>query len=144
MQTSAHIQASPPRPPLSWHDDFDVRRELMNLAEPVIADRIIEGYRDYELESERLRFLAAQHRRLWRAILLEHRGIMTTLYAELHDDLAAAGMAADIADQIDQGVFEELVEIVLRRYRSSSDKAKQCSMILIGAASFIGASRGNA
>lgn len=120
----------------------DIRRELMNLAEPIIADRIIEAYGEYDLEYGRLRFLAAQHRRLWRAILLEHRGIMTSLFAELSEDLVAAGMRADVAGRIDQSVFEELVDIVLRRFRASNEKAKQCSMILLEAASFIGASRG--
>ncbi len=142
MQATAHTQsgANPPPPPTAG--ELELRRELMNLAEPIIADRIIEGYREYDIDIARLRFLSAQHRRLWRAILLEHREIMGSLYSELHDELLATGMDADIADQIDQSVFEELVEIVLRRFRSSNEKAKQCSMILLGAASFIGASRG--
>jgi hypothetical protein len=137
----AHINQGAPPPPPPLPGEAELRRELMNLAEPIIADRIIEGYREYHIDTERLRFLSAQHRRLWRAILLEHRGVMTSLYSELHDDLAATGLEADSADRIDQSVFEELVEIVLRRFRSSSGKAKQCSMILLGAASFIGASR---
>ena len=67
-----------------------------------------------------------------------------SLYAELRDELGAAGMSADVAETIDQSVFEELVDVVTRRYRSSNDKAKRCSLILLDAASFIGASRGHA
>lgn len=130
-------------PELSVSSDkfLELRRELMNLAEPIIADRIIEGYREFAIDSGRLRFLSAQHRRLWRAILLEHRGIMESLFAELRTELAESGIEPDFAETLDQGVFEELVEIVLWRFRSSNEKAKQCSMILLGAAAFIGAAR---
>lgn len=140
MQVSTHTRTAVVPPPNTAL--LDLRRELMNLAEPIIADRIIDGYRELQVDFGRLRLLSAQHRRLWRAILLEHRGIMNTLWSELRTDLATAGMHPDVAEAIDQSVFEELVDIVLKRFRSSTEKAKQCSMILLGAASFIGASRG--
>ena len=145
MQVHALSPSFPPvnaSPPSDRH--LDLRRELMNLAEPIIADRIIDGYREITADSGRLRFLSAQHRRLWRAILLEHRGIMESLFVELRSDLVEAGIQPDFADLVDQSVFEELVEIVLWRFRSSNEKAKQCSMILLGAATFIGAARGTA
>jgi hypothetical protein len=142
MQVSAQAQQASQFTPAPANGELELRRELMNLAEPIIADRIIEGYRDFDLDGSRIRFLSAQHRRLWRAILLEHRGIMGSLYGELREELRASGMRTEVAEQIDQAVFEELVEIVLRRFRSSNEKAKQCSMILLNAASFIGASRG--
>ena len=124
----------------------DLRRELLNMAEPVIADRIIEGYRGLQhgKDAAERRFLAAQHRRLWRAILLDHRSLMASLAVELRSELAAAGIHADAIENVDQSVLEELVDIVLRCFHFSHDKARQCSMILLDAASFIGATRASA
>lgn len=121
----------------------DLRRELLNFAEPVIADRIIDGYRTFDasLDPGQRRFLAAQHRRLWRAILLDHQGLMGSLYIELHGELVAAGLGIEAMEAVDQSVFEELVEIVLRCFRFSHAKVKQCMMILLDAASFVGAAR---
>lgn len=140
MHATAHAQPSF-EPPAGMPD---LRRELLNLAEPVIADCINGAYGELQPDAGQARFLSAQHRRLWRAILLQHRGIMGSLYSELRDELGAAGLATDVAETIDQSVFEELVDIVVKRYRTSNDKAKRCSMILLDAASFIGASRGHA
>ena len=128
------------------NDTSDLRRELLNMAEPVIADRIIDGYRGLhqgEDAAER-RFLAAQHRRLWRAILLDHRSLMVSLSVELRNELAVAGIRSEAIEEVDQSVLEELVDIVLRCFHFSHEKARQGSMILLDAASFIGATRASA
>ena len=137
VHVQASSDASRSRPADPW---IDLRRELMDWAEPVIADCIYEGYRGQAMEAGRARLLSSQHRRLWRAMLLEHRSTMNSVWTDLNSDLDAAGMEPTVARAIDQSVFEELLDIVMRRFRASSDKAKGCSMILLGAATYIGAS----
>lgn len=140
MQTSAHIAGS--FAPIPLDPLAELRRELMNWAEPVIADRILEAYRRHDLGIEWTRTLAGHHRRLWRAIILEKRGMMETMRHELLDDIARVGLASDVADLVDQNVIEELIDIVLKRFRTSGERVKGFSMILLGAASHISPSRG--
>ena len=124
-------------PPLSLDPLADLRRELMNWAEPIIADRILDGYRRVVESDADARYLSGQHRRLWRAILLEKRSILEILRQELCDDLIKAGLDRDVGDVIDHGVIEELIDIVLKRFRSSNERIKGFSMVLLGAASHI-------
>ena len=140
MQTSAHV--SPTRTAVPPDPLADFRRELMNWAEPVIADRILDGYRSLQLAPEITRVLSGQHRRLWRAILLDRRGVMDDLRQELLQDLANADVDSDLADGIDQSVVEELIDIVLKRFRFSGERVKGFSMILLGAASHLSPSQG--
>jgi hypothetical protein len=119
----------------------ELRRELMIWAEPVIADRILAGYRDYEVDGPLKNILSMHHRRLWRAMILEHRSLMGTLRHELQNDLHRAGVEADVAEDIDQSVMEELIDIILKRFRSSREMAKGFSLVLLSAASHMGAAR---
>lgn len=141
MQVAVQVQDAPVLPTPTAPD---LRRELLNLAEPVIADLIHEAYGDLTEDEDLLRLWSAQHRRLWRAILLDHRDLMRTLATELRDGLAEAGLAPGLADTVDQGVLEELVDITVKCFRYSTDKTRRCSMILLDAASFVGAARTHA
>ena len=140
MQVAVQTQSAPVLPPAAVPD---LRRELLNLAEPVIADLIHDGYRSMNGDAEILRGWIGQHRRLWRAILLQHHDLMSTLAQDLRDALGAAGLPSTLADTIDQGVLDELVDITVRCFRSSNDKTRRCSRILLEAAAFVGAVRGH-
>jgi hypothetical protein len=135
MQSTSQVREFTPS--LSLDPLAELRRELMNWAEPIIADRILDGYRRVVASDTDARYLSGQHRRLWRAILLEKRSILALLRQELDEDLLKAGLDRDVADVIDQGVIEELIDIVLKRFRASSERVKGFSMVLLGAASHL-------
>ena len=139
MQASVELPFTPP--PVLLDPLAELRRELVNWAEPVIADRIFDSYGEHDTGAETARYLAGQHRRLWRAILLQKQSIVTVLQRELQCELARAGLDPDVRYAIDQSVIEELIDIVLKRFRSSSGRVKGFSMILLGAASELSASR---
>ena len=134
------IIAAPPAGPMP--DPLAIlRRDMMAWAEPVIADSIVEGYRDQSGGETLRRLVTSQHRRLWRAMILDHAQLIPSLRQELHLGLDRAGIAIDVASTIDQLVMEELMDIVCARFRSSRELAKGFSLVLLAAASHMGAAR---
>lgn len=118
-----------------------LRRDMMVWAEPVIADCIIDGYRERAVDGALRSLVSTHHRRLWRAMILEHRPLMESIRHDLKDDLLRAGVEPEVIEEIDQSVMEELMDIVFKRFRSSRDMAKGFSLVLLSAASHMGASR---
>ena len=110
-------------------------------AEPVIADCIGEAYGDYELGAAFRSLISTHHRRLWRALILENRPLIEQVRDELTRDLLRVGIHADVVEDIDNSIMEELMDIVFKRFRSSREAAKGFSLVLLSAASNIGASR---
>ena len=111
-----------------------LRNELATWAEPVIADCIADAYGGYDLSASMASLLAIHHRRLWRALLLDQRTMAERIWVDLERDLTRAGLDRDITDEIDAIVLDELMDIVLTRYRSSRDKVKAFSRMLLAAA----------
>ena len=114
---------------------------MMAWAEPVIADRIAEAYRDQGAGDAQRRLLISQHRRLWRGMELAPVNLIPSLRQELHLGLDRAGIAPEVANAVDHVVMEELMDIVCARFRSSRDLAKGFSLVLLSAASHMGAAR---
>jgi hypothetical protein len=120
---------------------LDLRRDMIVWAEPVIADRIWEAYRDRRVAAASRSIVAVHHRRLWRALILHKFGLAQQIRGDLVRDLAQAGLSGEAMAEIDNDVMEELMDIVFRRFRSSREVAKGFSLVLLAAASNIGASR---
>ena len=66
---------------------------------------------------------------------------MTSIRHDLHDNLERAGVETDVVEDIDQDVMEELMDVVFKRFRASREMAKGFSLVLLSAASHMGASR---
>lgn len=116
-------------------------REMMIWAEPIIADRIWESYREHQVGAAARSLLAVHHRRFWRALILGKMETAEELRGELLLGLAQAGIPGVIAAEIDNDVMEELMDIVFTRFRASRDTMRDLSRVLLAAASNIGAAR---
>ena len=111
-----------------------IRHEMATWAEPVIADCIAVLYRGCVLSAPLGSLLAIHHRRLWRALLLDQRADAERIWLDLERDLLRAGLDREITEEIDAAVLDELMDIVLARYRSSREKVRAFSRVLLGAA----------
>jgi hypothetical protein len=111
-----------------------LRSEMAVWAEPVIADCLDEAYGDHGISGSWRQLLTIQHRRLWRALILDQRGAVERIATELSDDLHRAGLAPEVTGGIDAVVLDELMDIVFARYRASRDKTKGFGRVLLGAA----------
>jgi len=133
-----HVPASDP----GFDRQFFDRRELIEWAEPVIADRVFDRYRIAAGGGgDKLDGLAAQHRKLWRSVLLDQDASVSLSRKELLRLGRMAGLSPSFVDAVDQDIIEELLEIVLSRYQASRTSAKRFSLILMAAAGNIGAAR---
>jgi hypothetical protein len=119
----------------------DLRRDMIVWAEPVIADRISEGYEGRVTGQAFRSLLATNHRRLWRALILAKHDTAEQVRVDLLHDLGRAGISPDLAEEIDNDVMEELMDIVFQRFRSSREVARGFGRVLLSAASSIGATR---
>jgi len=50
-------------------------------------------------------------------------------------------LAEDMVDEVDDVILEELVDIVMSRYRSSRNTIKACSLVLMAATSRLGTAK---
>lgn len=125
-----------PRSPTALPPDLlgPLRSEMAVWAEPVIADCLDEAYGDHGISGSWRQLLTIQHRRLWRALILDQRGAVERIAIELSDDLHRAGLAPGVTGGIDAVVLDELMDIVFARYRASRDKTKGFGRVLLAAA----------
>ena len=111
-----------------------IRHEMAVWAEPVIADCIADVYGGCALSAPLCGLLAIHHRRLWRALLLDQRADAERIWIDLERDLTRAGLDREITEEIDAAVLDELMDIVFARYRTSRDKVRGFSRVLLAAA----------
>ena len=83
--------------------------------------------------------MARKHCRLWRAVIQDQPGDVPSASSELHLAGDKFGVDAKVIDEIDAAVVEELIDVVLWRYRSSRAAARTFSMVLMSATSTLGA-----
>jgi hypothetical protein len=135
-------------PPLSAPPPFDpgedFRHDMIVWAEPVIADRIAEAYEARGLGSAYRSLLTTHHRRFWRALILQRWQQVESIRRELLADAARAGLDSMHLEAIDHEIIEELMDIVLKRFRSSRDSAKGFGLVLLGVAASLGEGRRHA
>ena len=119
----------------------EARREMWLWAEPIIVDRALEAY-DVGLSNRvASNILARKHCRLWRAVIQDQPGDVEGVSGELRQTGEKFGVDRRVIDEVNNTVLEELVDIVLCRYRSSRHAARTFSMVLMSATSCFGALR---
>jgi hypothetical protein len=114
-------------------------RDLANWSEPLIADYIFSAYENlFGGPCDVAETLARQHCRMWRNLLHGQPTIAAYLRRELTKAVEIARLAPDAIDTIDMGVFEHLLEVVMRKGARTRDLARNEGMTLVAAASTLG------
>ncbi len=109
-------------------------------AEPIIVDRAVEVY-GRAVDSAGTVMMARKHCGLWRNVLQEQPAAVPAIKEELRRAADSLGLAEDLVDAVDEAILEELVDIVMSRYRSSRNTIKACSLVLMSATSRLGTAR---
>ena len=109
-------------------------------AEPIIIDRAVEIYAGLVDEAGTVA-LARKHCRLWRVVLFDQPAAVSPVMEELRRAASGLGLHDALVDEVNDVILEELVDIVMTRYRSSRNSAKTFSMVLMSATSCLGGVR---
>lgn len=118
----------------------EARRTMWTWAEPIIVDRAVEVY-GRAVHSAGTVMMARKHCGLWRNVLQEQPAAVPAIKEELRRAADSLGLAEDLVDAVDEAILEELVDIVMSRYRSSRNTIKACSLVLMSATSRLGTAR---
>lgn len=114
-------------------------KELAFWGEPLIADYVFAAYeRHFGAHSEKVDVLARQHCRMWRNLLHGQTTVAAYLRRELVKAAEAQRLAPEEIDAIDTGVFEYLLDAVMRRGQRARGGARNDGMTLVNAASMLG------
>lgn len=119
----------------------DARRELWIWAEPVIADCASDWYGRVVADGFSASLLVRKHCRLWRSVILDQPAARLGANDDLRRCAGALGLDAGAVDGLNDAIVEELVDIVLCRFRASRSATKTFSMVLMSATSSLGAHR---
>jgi hypothetical protein len=121
--------------------DLDEARRTMWLwAEPIIIDRAVEAYARI-LDEAGTVAMARRHCRLWRIVLSDQVGAMASAMDDLRRAADSLGLPGPVLDDVNDLILEELVDIVMGRYRASRNSAKTYSLVLMSATSCLGSVR---
>ncbi|MGI3902912.1 MAG: hypothetical protein ACRYF1_20735 [Janthinobacterium lividum] len=115
----------------------EARRTMWLWAEPIIIDRALEVYGRI-LDEPGTVGMARRHCRLWRVVLGNQIGTTASAMDEVRRAAGSLDLPMDVVDEVNDVILEELVDIVMSRYRASRNSAKTFSMVLMSATSCLG------
>ena len=118
----------------------EARRTMWLWAEPIIIDRAVEVYGRMAAEADTV-VLARKHCRLWRNVLLDKPAAVALTMDELRRTEVGLGLTEGLIDDVNDVILEELVDIVMCRYRASRTMIKTFSLVLMSATSCLGTVR---
>ena len=118
----------------------EARRTMWLWAEPIIIDRAVDVYARLVDEAGTVA-MARKHCRLWRVVLFEPTATVSPVIEDLRRAAQGLGLPDTLVDDVNDLILEELVDIVMSRYRSSRNSAKTFSMVLMTATSCLGSLR---
>ncbi len=118
----------------------EARRTMWLWAEPVIIDRAVDVYARI-LDEAGTVAMARRHCRLWRVVLGDQVGTTAAAMEELRRAAGSLDLSVALVDEVNDVILEELVDIVMSRYRASRNSAKTFSMVLMSATSCLGSVR---
>lgn len=108
------------------------RREMALWCFPIVSDLLGERYgRALGPRHTSRRMIAFTHSQLWHAMLLDDQGAIRKLRAEMSWNMQALGLSFGFADELDDIVLDELMEVVTQRFHRSPLKSSICSHILL-------------
>ena len=119
----------------------EARRDMWLWAELVIADCANDHY-DRAL-SDRLAsgIMARKHSRLWQTVIHDQPDSVSLITEELYRAAVTFGLDRKFVDDTNGAILEELVDIVLCRFRASRTATKTFSLVLMSATSCLGTAR---
>ena len=121
-------------------DLVEARRAMWVWAEPIIIDRAIGIYARLVDDAGTVA-MARRHCRLWRNILFDQPCAVAPARAEMGRTADSLGLAASAVDGADDAILDELVDVVMSRYRSSRNAIKTFSLVLMAANSSLSVAR---
>ena len=114
--------------------DFDLseRQEMALWCFPIVCDLLGEQYgRALGPRHTAVRVVAFTHSQLWRAMLLDDQNEIRKLRGEMSWNVQRLGLPPGFADELDDLVLDELMEVVTQRFHRSPMKSSACSHILL-------------
>lgn len=112
--------------------DISERREMALWCFPIVCDLVGEHYgQAIGLRHASLRLIAFSHSQLWHAMLLDDEDATRKLRGEMSWNLQVLGLQPVFADELNDLVLDELMEVVTQRFHRSPKKASICSHILL-------------
>jgi hypothetical protein len=110
----------------------DVRQDLAEWSEPIIADYLHDAYAErIGADHRSLRTLVSAHCRFWRALLIGNMTKMTINRRELAVLARLAHVPVTLVDAVDVGVLDELMNVIMARFMRSPGLARDYSHVLL-------------
>lgn len=119
----------------------DARRDMWGWAEPVIVDRAALAYEVLLADPVAGLLMARKHRRLWRTLLQDDHAAVTIVRGELYRTARNLRLEAQAVEAVDEAILDELMDIVLCRFRASRTETKTFTLLLVAANSALTAAR---
>lgn len=107
---------------------------LLQWSEPIIFDRLRDAYSHYDLDMSTVWKLARLHSKVWRALISAEMDKFAALRGELEAELSAVGLDLNCLADADDQTMNELLEIVIARFRRSQRLSEGYHRALIGIA----------
>ena len=108
------------------------RREMALWCFPIISDLVADSYgRVIGARHASLRMVAFCHSQLWQAMLLDDHAAASKSHGELRRYLDMLDIPAAFADEVNDLVLDELMDVVTQRFHRTPFKASTCGHILL-------------
>ncbi len=123
-------------------DLTQVRRDLAEWGEPIVADQLI-GFYAAALKGQQsiAQPLTFNHRRLWRHLFSGHVKEAQITRLELQRLGKLCGLRPTAIDDVDHQVIDELMSVIMARFHRSPAVARDYSLTLINIAESLAETR---
>ena len=127
---------------MSEHLFQSIRDELTEWSQPLIVDQINHFYFTRLSRQPALaRELAIEHYRVWRLVLRDQPDAAREMRAHLADTAASAGIEPGVLDDVDRAVLDELMDVVVSRFRRTPYIARSYGITLLDTATSLAQAR---
>lgn len=119
-----------------------IRDELIEWSQPLIIDQINRIYfHRLSHDAQEARTLALQHYRVWRHVLRNEMAEATDKRAALNARVVAANLPIHLLDEIDRAILDELMDVVVCRFRRTPQIARSYGVTLLDTATSLARAR---
>lgn len=119
-----------------------IRDELIEWSQPLIVDQINHFYfRRLTQKASVARELAIEHYRVWRHVLRNELQDAANLREQLGAHAAEMGIPSQMLDEVDRAVLDELMDVVVSRFRRTPYIARSYGMTLLDTATNLARAR---
>jgi hypothetical protein len=127
---------------MSQENPLNARDELLEWSQPLIIDQINQAYFGrFQQVPGIARELAIEHYRIWRHVLRGELQAAAQLRRHLIGNALSAGIQVAVLDEIDRAVLDELMDVVVSRFRRTPHIARSYGMTLLDTATNLARTR---